>query len=71
MRPEDLVLVNREGVVIGRSQQVVRPAAFDIHGAVHEARPDVVAVVRCHSIPSKSFAAFGKNLEMIKQNYCW
>jgi len=37
---------------------------------VHQARPDVVAAVHCHSLPTKAFSALGCKLEPINQDAC-
>ena len=71
MRPEDLVLVSKDGEVKeGGNMHSINPAGFVIHSAVHEARPDVVAAVHCHSVPSKAFSSLGCELEMINQDAC-
>lgn len=71
MKPEDLCLVNDAGEVVeGGNMHVINPAGYSIHSAVHRARPDVIAAVHCHSVPSKAFASFGKELEMINQDAC-
>ncbi|KAJ5811673.1 hypothetical protein N7474_007974 [Penicillium riverlandense] len=71
MKPEDLCLVNDQGVVVqGGNMHHINPAGFVIHSAVHRARPDVQAAVHCHSVPSKAYAAFGKKLDMISQDHC-
>lgn len=70
MTPDDLCLVNDKGLVVGGSMRVVNPAGIVIHSAVHRARPDIIAAVHCHSVPSKAFAAFGKKLDMISQDHC-
>lgn len=71
MRPEDLVLVDEDGVVqAGGNMHVINPAGYVIHSAIHKARPDVVAVVHCHSVPSKAFSSLGCRLEPINQDAC-
>jgi hypothetical protein len=71
MRPEDLVLVGKDGEVKeGGNMHSINPAGFVIHSAVHEARPDVVAAVHCHSVASKAFSALGCRLEPINQDAC-
>ncbi|OQU95504.1 Clas II Aldolase and Adducin domain-containing protein isoform 2 [Cladophialophora immunda] len=71
MTPADLVLMNPEGEVVeGGNMHSVNPAGWVIHSAVHEARPDVVAAVHCHSVPSKAFSALGCYLEPINQDAC-
>ena len=39
MTPDDLVLVNDKGVVVGGNMHVVNPAGYYIHSAIHRARP--------------------------------
>lgn len=71
MKPEDLCLVNEEGIVVpGGNMHAINPAGFSIHVAVHQARPDVIAAVHCHSNPSKAFSALGCKLEPINQDAC-
>ena len=70
IKPDDLCLVNDQGIVVGGNMHAVNPAGFAIHSAVHNARPDVISAVHCHSVPSKAFAAFGKPLDMINQDAC-
>jgi ribulose-5-phosphate 4-epimerase/fuculose-1-phosphate aldolase len=49
MRPEDPVLVNAAGEVVGGNMHSINPAGYVIHSAGHEVRPDVAAAVHCHS----------------------
>lgn len=71
MMPEDLVLVDEHGQILeGGNMHAINPAGYVIHSAVHKARPDVVAVVHCHSVPSKAFSALGCKLEPINQDAC-
>lgn len=71
MKPEDLCLVNEEGIVVEPgNMHAVNPAGFAIHVAVHKARPDVMSAVHCHSNPTKAFSALGCKLEPINQDAC-
>lgn len=71
MKPEDLCLVNEEGIVQPEgNMHAINPAGFAIHAAVHKARPDVIAAVHCHSLPTKAFSALGCKLEPINQDAC-
>lgn len=70
MTPDDLVLVNDNGVVVGGNMHCVNPAGFYIHSAVHQARSDVHAVVHMHTTAGKAFSAFGKGIEMFNQDCC-
>lgn len=69
MRVSDLILVNHEGDVVYGSQPVNR-AAFVIHAAIHQARPDVVAAAHSHSPYGKSFASLGIPLAPLTQDAC-
>ena len=45
-------------------------AAFAIHAAIHEARPEVVAAAHAHSIYGKAWSAVGRMLDPITQDAC-
>src|SRR5439155_22660550 len=51
----DLVLVNSRGEVV-EGEGGVNTAAFAIHSALHEARPDIVAAVHSHALYGKAGA---------------
>jgi len=71
MKPEDLCLMSETGEVVeGGNMHTVNPAGYAIHNALHKARPDVIAAVHCHSVPSKAFASLGCELEPISQDAC-
>ena len=48
----------------------VNTAAFAIHSAIHEARPDVVAAAHSHSVYGKAFSSLGIPLAPITQDAC-
>ena len=48
----------------------VNVAAFAIHAAIHEARPEVVAAAHAHSIYGKAWSAVGRVLDPITQDAC-
>lgn len=52
MRVSDLILVNHAGEVVYGNRPVNR-AAFVLHAAVHEARPDINAAAHAHSPMAK------------------
>ena len=56
IRVRDLILVNDHGEVV-EGNWPVNQAAFCIHSAVHQARPDVVAAAHSHSVYGKTFSA--------------
>ncbi len=69
MRVADLILVNHAGEVVYGSKPVNR-AAFVIHAAVHQARPDVIAAAHSHSVYGKAFSSLGIPLDPITQDSC-
>ncbi len=69
MRVSDLLLVNYKGEVVYGTKPVNR-AAFVIHSAVHEARPDIVAAAHSHSVHGKAFSSLGIQLDPITQDSC-
>ena len=69
MRVSDLVLVNHAGEVV-EGEYLVNPAALAIHGAVHRARPDVVAAAHSHSLPGKTWSALRRTLDPLCQDAC-
>jgi ribulose-5-phosphate 4-epimerase/fuculose-1-phosphate aldolase len=65
----DLILVNHDGdVVVG--DHAVNRAAFVLHAAIHQARPDVVAAAHAHSPYGKSFSSLGIPLDPLTQDAC-
>lgn len=69
VKVSDLILVNHAGeVVYGRKP--VNRAAFVIHSALHQARPDVVAAAHAHSVHGKAWSALGRPLDPITQDAC-
>jgi ribulose-5-phosphate 4-epimerase/fuculose-1-phosphate aldolase len=69
MRVSDLVLVNHDGDVVHGRQQVNR-AAFVLHSAIHQARPDVIAAAHSHSPYGKAFSSLGIPLAPLTQDAC-
>lgn len=67
IRQSDLILVDHQGNVVYGDQSVNR-AAFVLHSAIHEARPDVVAAAHAHSVYGKAFSALGIPLAPITQD---
>ena len=71
IKRSDLIQVNHEGKVIGGGEcKLLNAAAFMIHGAVHEVRPDVQCAAHSHSIYGRSFCTLGRKLDMITQDSC-
>jgi ribulose-5-phosphate 4-epimerase/fuculose-1-phosphate aldolase len=69
MRASDLLLVSHAGEVVEGDAPVNR-AAFVIHSAIHQARPDIVAAAHAHSLHGKAFSSLGIPLEPLTQDAC-
>ena len=66
---DDLLLVDHRGEVVEGTWPVNR-AAFAIHSAIHQARPDVVAAAHSHSKFGRAFSTLGRPLESLTQDSC-
>jgi ribulose-5-phosphate 4-epimerase/fuculose-1-phosphate aldolase len=69
IKVSDLILVNHEGDVVYGERPVNR-AAFVLHAAVHQARPEVIAAAHAHSLYGKAFSSLGVPLAPITQDAC-
>ena len=69
VRVSDLILVNHKGEVV-EGEYPVNRAAFVIHAAIHQARPDVIAAAHAHSVYGKAFSSLAKTLDPITQDAC-
>jgi ribulose-5-phosphate 4-epimerase/fuculose-1-phosphate aldolase len=69
VKQSDLILVNHDGDVVYGNAPVNR-AAFVIHAAVHQARPDIVAAAHSHSVHGKAFSSLGIPLAPLTQDSC-
>ena len=71
IRKSDLIQVDHEGKIIdGGPVRLLNAAAFMIHSAVHEARPDVMCAAHSHSIYGRTFCSLGRPLDTITQDAC-
>lgn len=71
MKKSDLIRVNAKGDVIdGGPVRLLNTAAYMIHHAVHEARPDVNAAAHSHTIYGRAFCTLGRTLDTITQDSC-
>ena len=71
IKSSDLILVDHEGKVIdGGPCRLLNVAAYMIHAAIHQARPDVLCAAHSHSIHGRAFCALGRELDMITQDSC-
>lgn len=67
----DLILVDHSGNVIdGGENRLLNTAAYMIHSAIHEARPDVMCAAHSHSIYGRTFCSLGRKLETLTQDSC-
>ncbi|GAM89915.1 hypothetical protein ANO11243_079550 [Dothideomycetidae sp. 11243] len=67
----DLIRVNEEGDVLeGGENRLLNTAAFMIHSAIHQARPDVMAACHSHTIHGRAFCTLGRKLDTITQDSC-
>lgn len=69
IRVSDLILVNHDGAVVF-GQHPVNRAAFVLHSAIHQARPDVVSAAHAHSVYGKAWSSLGRLLDPITQDSC-
>ena len=65
---DDLVLVQPDGSIDGGGH--INVAAHYIHAPVHDARPEVVSAVHCHTPYGTPFSANVAKLEPISQEAC-
>jgi len=49
---------------------MLNTAAFMIHGAIHLARDDVICAAHSHTIYGRTWAAMGRELDMLTQDSC-
>ena len=69
IKVSDLILVDHNGDVVYGNRMVNR-AAFVIHSAVHQARPEVIAAAHSHSLHGKAFSSLGIPLDPLTQDSC-
>ncbi|OIW24525.1 putative aldolase [Coniochaeta ligniaria NRRL 30616] len=72
LRASDMICVDLDGEVVGgNTTGSINAAGFQIHSAVHRARPDVHAICHTHSVHGRAWSAFARPLEMINQDVCY
>lgn len=72
LRARDMVCVDLAGDVVGGNTAAsINAAGFQIHSALHRARPDVHAVCHTHSVHGRAWSAFARPLEMLNQDVCY
>ncbi|KAG9236413.1 class II aldolase/adducin N-terminal [Amylocarpus encephaloides] len=71
LKSSDLIRVDHTGEVVdGGPVRLLNTAAFNIHHAVHSARPEINCVAHSHSIYGRSFSTLGRPLDTITQDSC-
>jgi ribulose-5-phosphate 4-epimerase/fuculose-1-phosphate aldolase len=68
-----LLLVNHEGKIQEKESgpsRFLNRAAYMIHSAIHEARPDVICAAHSHTTYAKAFSALGVPLDPITMDSC-
>jgi len=71
IKRSDLIRVSEEGDIIeGGPVRLLNTAAYMIHSAIHQARPDVNAAAHSHSIYGRSFCSLGRKLDITTQDSC-
>ncbi|GKT97550.1 aldolase [Colletotrichum tofieldiae] len=72
LKASDMICVDLDGEVTGGNiTGSINAAGFQIHSAVHRARPDVHAICHTHSVYGRAWSAFSKPLEMLNQDVCY
>ena len=65
------MLVGPDGYVTEHGAQLpVNEAGYVIHHTLHLARPDAVAAAHCHSLHGRTWASFGKAIDIMQQDAC-
>lgn len=70
IRVSDLLCVDHDGSLVA-GDGLVNTAGFEIHSAVHKARPEVVAAAHSHTRYGSTWCAMGKPLEPITVESCF
>jgi len=67
VRVSDLLLVNHDGAIVIGNKPVNR-AGFQIHSAIHRARPEVIGVAHSHSTYGKAWSTLNRVLDPLTQD---
>ena len=67
VKMSNLVLADHAGNVVEGTHAINR-AGFVLHGAVHEAHPDVIAMCHAHTTYGTAWCTTGRPLDMISQD---
>jgi ribulose-5-phosphate 4-epimerase/fuculose-1-phosphate aldolase len=67
----DLIQVDSSGKVVdGGEVRLLNTAAYMIHHAVHEARPDVICAAHSHSLYGRTWCTLGRKIDTLTQDAC-
>ena len=67
VKVSNLILADHSGKVV-EGAHAINQAGFVLHGAVHEAHPDIMAMCHAHTVHGTAFAALGRPLDPISQD---
>jgi ribulose-5-phosphate 4-epimerase/fuculose-1-phosphate aldolase len=67
VRVSDLLLVDHHGTVV-QGNKPVNLAGFQIHSAIHKARPEIVGVAHSHSTYGTAWSTLGRMLDPLTQD---
>ncbi|PIA99019.1 Decarboxylase NovR [Cercospora beticola] len=71
MKRSDLIQINHTGEVIGGGKnRLLNKAAYMIHAAIHEARPDVTCAAHSHSFFGRTWCTLGRKVDTLTQDAC-
>jgi ribulose-5-phosphate 4-epimerase/fuculose-1-phosphate aldolase len=68
VRASELVLLDRDGLLLRPQDAPINPAGLTIHTAIHAARPDAACVVHTHSVAGMAVAAQREGLLPVCQH---
>ncbi|KIX01043.1 uncharacterized protein Z518_10109 [Rhinocladiella mackenziei CBS 650.93] len=68
LKASDMVQLSETGEIVGGNNAAVNAASYQIHRAIHAARPDVHAACHTHSKYGKAWSTFGIPLDIINQD---
>ncbi|KIJ16166.1 L-fuculose-phosphate aldolase [Paxillus involutus ATCC 200175] len=73
LQAEDLLLVDHQGNIQEEESgphRLLNTAAYMIHAAIHQKRPDVICAAHAHSLYGRAFSTLGVPLDPITQDSC-
>ena len=68
--PENLIKISTKGEILSETSYTVNRAGLVVHSALHEARPDVQAIVHLHTVNGMAISALEQGLLPISQHAC-